>query len=85
ATSDLPAGVVNVLSGRHAELISWLAGHLDVNAIDATGCSSEELAQVQELAAGNVKRVVVRAAGELSPDAVTSLMEFKTVWHPMGV
>lgn len=86
ATSDLPAGVANVLSGRHQELLSWLASHLDVNAIDATGCGDEELAAIQELAAASVKRVVVRApADELSPHAATSLMEFKTVWHPMGV
>ena len=86
ATSDVPAGVVNIISGRHAELLPWLAGHLDVNAVDATGCDDAELAQVQELAAGNVKRVISRAlADELSPHAATSLMEFKTVWHPMGV
>ncbi|HEX6489321.1 MAG TPA: aldehyde dehydrogenase family protein [Candidatus Dormibacteraeota bacterium] len=85
ATSDFPGGVVNILSGRHADLLGWLAGHLDVNAIDATGCAPDELARIQELAADNVKRVIVRRDGELSPDAVTALMEFKTVWHPMGV
>jgi acyl-CoA reductase-like NAD-dependent aldehyde dehydrogenase len=84
ATSDLPAGSVNVVSGRRAELLRWLAGHLDVNAIDATGCTPAELASVQELAAGNVKRVVVTGAA-LTPDAATALMELKTVWHPIGV
>ena len=85
ATSDVPAGVVNVLCGHHAELLGWLGSHLDVNAIDASGCSPTELATLQELASSNVKRIVVRSADKLSPDAAIALMEFKTVWQPMGV
>jgi acyl-CoA reductase-like NAD-dependent aldehyde dehydrogenase len=87
ATSDFPPGVVNILSGHHRELLPWLAAHMDVNAIDAGGCTPEELAAVQEAGAANVKRVIrpnVRRA-ELSPQAITDLMEFKTVWHPIGV
>jgi acyl-CoA reductase-like NAD-dependent aldehyde dehydrogenase len=90
ATSDVPGGVVNVLTGLTAELVPWLAGHMDVNAIDVTGVPDDLVATVEELAAENVKRVV-RApdADPFSPEAqspyeVTSLMEFKTVWHPMG-
>ena len=87
ATSDFPAGVVNVLSGQRKELLPWLAAHMDVNAIDAAGCSAEQLAQVQEAAAGNLKRVVQLGPSDraLSPHAVLNLMEFKTVWHPIGV
>jgi hypothetical protein len=58
---------------------------MDVNAVDASGCDGEELRAVQEAAAGNVKRVVQGAEWDSSPQAVTALMEFKTVWHPIGV
>jgi acyl-CoA reductase-like NAD-dependent aldehyde dehydrogenase len=90
ATSDVPGGVVNILTGLTAELVPWLAGHMDVNAIDVTGVPDELLATVEELAAENVKRVV-RARDvdpfsdqAQSPYEITALMEFKTVWHPMG-
>ncbi|MDQ6637428.1 MAG: aldehyde dehydrogenase family protein [Candidatus Dormibacteraeota bacterium] len=87
ATSDLPPGVVNVLSGKRQELLPWLAAHMDVNAIDAAGCTAAQLAQVQEAAAGNLKRVVLGGPGAeaLTPHAALDLMEFKTVWHPIGV
>jgi acyl-CoA reductase-like NAD-dependent aldehyde dehydrogenase len=86
ATSDLPPGAVNLLSGRRGELVPWLASHMDVNAVDASGCTQGELAAVEEAAAANVKRVVSQGgAHEPSPEAVTAFMEFKTVWHPIGV
>jgi acyl-CoA reductase-like NAD-dependent aldehyde dehydrogenase len=84
ATSDFPAGVVNLLSGRRAELLPWLGAHMDVNAIDATACSGEELTALQTAGAANVKRIVWERDGEPSPMAITDLMEFKTVWHPIG-
>jgi acyl-CoA reductase-like NAD-dependent aldehyde dehydrogenase len=90
ATSDVPGGVVNLLTGVTTELVPWLAGHMDVNGIDVTGMPEELLPQVEELSAENVKRVVrdddVDPFSEQaqSPYAVTALMEFKTVWHPMG-
>jgi acyl-CoA reductase-like NAD-dependent aldehyde dehydrogenase len=91
ATSDVPGGVVNVLTGITAELAPWLAGHMDVNAIDVTGVARERLAEVERAAAENVKRVVRApdvdpfAAEAQSPYQVTALTEFKTVWHPVGV
>ena len=86
ATSDFPAGVVNVLSGLRSELLPWLASHMDVNAIDCAGCTEEQAAEVERRAAGNVKRVVrLKSRDELSPYAVTAFMELKTVWHPVGV
>jgi acyl-CoA reductase-like NAD-dependent aldehyde dehydrogenase len=85
ATSDVPAGVVNLLSGHRSELLPWLAAHMDVNAIDAGGCSEEEVAAVEEAAAGNVKRVVRPDGGSPSPDRAAAFMELKTVWHPVGV
>jgi acyl-CoA reductase-like NAD-dependent aldehyde dehydrogenase len=85
-TSDAPPGVVNLLSGQRRELVSWLAAHMDVNAVDPGGCSDEELTAVEEAAAGNVKRVLPRRVGDqLSPQAITAFMELKTVWHPIGV
>ena len=90
ATSDVPAGVVNILTGRTAELVPWLAGHMDVNAIDVTGVPEDLLTEAETLAAENVKRVhrgpktdPFDAAAQ-GPAEITALMEFKTVWHPMG-
>ena len=92
ATSDVPGGVVNVLTGFTAELVPWLAGHMDVNAIDITGVPEEQRDEAERLAAENVKRVVRAEDGQTdwltdraqSPYAVTAFMEMKTVWHPMG-
>jgi acyl-CoA reductase-like NAD-dependent aldehyde dehydrogenase len=85
ATSDLPAGVVNVLSGFRKELLPWLAAHMDVNAIDVAGCTPDEVTAIEKAAADNVKRVVKVAPGEMSPYLITAFMEMKTVWHPVGV
>ena len=85
ATSDFPAGVVNVLSGQRRELLPWLASHMDINAIDVAGCTSEEVRAVETSAAENVKRVIKVASGEASPYLITAFMEMKTVWHPIGV
>ena len=85
ATSDFPSGVVNVLSGRRQELLPWLASHMDVNSIDVSGCTPDEVALVEAAAADNVKRVVKLPAGERSPHLVTAFMEMKTIWHPIGV
>jgi acyl-CoA reductase-like NAD-dependent aldehyde dehydrogenase len=85
ATGDLPPGVVNLLSGRRDELLPWLASHMDVNAIDAGACTDQELMAVEDAAAGNLKRVVRQREAQPSPQAVTALMEFKTVWHPIGL
>ena len=84
ATSDVPAGVVNVLTGFRSELAPVLAGHMDVNAIDLTGADGDR-SELERLAAVNVKRVVAAA----SPDGqslwvVEAFLELKTVWHPIG-
>jgi acyl-CoA reductase-like NAD-dependent aldehyde dehydrogenase len=85
ATSDLPGGVVNVISGFRKELLPWLASHMDVNAIDVAGCTAAEVTEIEKAAADNVKRVVKHAPGEMSPYLITAFMEMKTVWHPVGV
>ena len=93
-TSDVPGGVVNLISGIKSELISWLTAHMDVNAIDATGVKADALAAVQKTAAENVKRYVHFDGDKIgwnderlsqSPYAIFDFQEMKTVWHPMGM
>ena len=83
ATSDVPAGAVNILTGRRAELAPWLAGHMDVNAIDVTGADGL-VEDVERLAAENVKRVVHGDVDGQSPWQIADFLELKTVWHPIG-
>ena len=87
ATSDVPAGVVNILTGFKAELVPWLAGHLDVDTVDITGVPDDLVAEVERLGAENVKRIVRPADGDPlgeSPHDVLAFLEHKTVWHPAG-
>ena len=83
ATSDVPGGVVNLLTGNHAELAPVLASHMDVNAIDLCGADGDA-PELERLAADNVKRVVRGRADVQSPWEIASFLELKTVWHPMG-
>ncbi len=93
ATSDVPGGVVNILTGSAATIAPWLAAHMDVNAIDLTGVAGDaSLATDLEVAAAdNLKRV--RRAPAAEPDwavdpgleAMTAFLETKTVWHPIGI
>jgi acyl-CoA reductase-like NAD-dependent aldehyde dehydrogenase len=83
ATSDVPGGVVNILTGYRAELGPILAGHMDVNAIDVTGANGE-VVELERLAAENVKRVVHGSVEEQSPWTIASFLELKTIWHPIG-
>jgi acyl-CoA reductase-like NAD-dependent aldehyde dehydrogenase len=89
ATSDVPGGVVNVLTGRTAEVAPWLASHMDVNAIDLVGAADGDVVDLQVAAADNLKRVVRdRATGWAATPDLTRLrayLETKTVWHPIGV
>ena len=84
ATSDVPAGVVNVLTGERAELLPWLISHLDVNAVDLTGTDDDLEAEVVAEAAANVKRVVFGDVEEESPYVIADFLEMKTLWHPIG-
>jgi acyl-CoA reductase-like NAD-dependent aldehyde dehydrogenase len=92
ATSDLPGGVVNVLTGRVAETAPWLASHMDVNALDLTGVADPVLAaDLERAAADNLKRVVRPSAEPVDWYAdpglsrLSPFLETKTVWHPKGV
>jgi acyl-CoA reductase-like NAD-dependent aldehyde dehydrogenase len=86
-TSDVPGGVVNVLTGVKDELIPWLADHMDVNAIDAGGATADQLLRIQEGAVHNVKRVALPTANgpAQSPYRIAAFTETKTVWHPKGM
>jgi acyl-CoA reductase-like NAD-dependent aldehyde dehydrogenase len=93
ATSDVPAGVVNILTGAAATIGPWLAAHMDVNAIDLTGIAGDAAlaTDLEVAAADNLKRV--RRAPAVEPDwtldpglePMTTFLEIKTVWHPIGV
>ncbi|QKG18909.1 aldehyde dehydrogenase family protein [Actinomadura verrucosospora] len=89
ATSDLPGGVINILTGHRTELAPWLASHMDVNAIDLTGVAHEDLRDLEDKAAGNLKRVhhptTSDWAGDPGTARMTAFLETKTVWHPVGV
>ncbi|HSX21837.1 MAG TPA: aldehyde dehydrogenase family protein [Gaiellaceae bacterium] len=84
ATSDVPAGVINLLTGFRAELAPILASHMDVNALDVCGADGTIGAELEELAAENVKRIVHGRADVQSPWEIASYLELKTVWHPIG-
>ena len=84
ATSDFPGGAVNILTGFSDELAPWLAGHMDVNAIDLTGVEGD-VSELERAAAENVKRVVRSSADVQSPWEIEPFLELKTVWHPIGV
>jgi acyl-CoA reductase-like NAD-dependent aldehyde dehydrogenase len=97
ATSDFPAGVINLLTGLRRELVPVLAAHMDVNGLDAWGVPPEDIAAVQETAMENVKRVSGRPRGATDerfdwlddglaqrPEWIAAFLEMKTVWHPIG-
>ncbi len=95
ATSDVPGGVVNLITGLRRELVGHLAGHMDVNALDAFGAAVEEATALEEIAVENVKRFVRPPSAGLarydwfggaaqSPYLIGEFVEIKTVWHPIG-
>ncbi len=97
ATSDVPGGVVNLLTGRKAELVPVLAAHVDVDAIDTWGIAPASQADVESSAADSIKRVARRPRGVVDerfdwtddraaqrPEWIAAFLEMKTVWHPIG-
>jgi acyl-CoA reductase-like NAD-dependent aldehyde dehydrogenase len=83
ATSDVPGGAVNILTGLQSELAPVLAAHMDVNALDVTGADGNR-AELEREAAENVKRIVRGSADSQSPWEISAFLELKTVWHPIG-
>jgi len=84
ATSDVPAGVVNVLTGSSAELAPWIGSHMDIDGIDASGLTSAQEKELRIAGADNLKRIS-RFKQAQSPQRVLAFMEHKTVWHPIGI
>ena len=97
ATSDVPGGVINLLTGRKAELVSVLAAHVDVDSLDVWGVPAELRTEVEQLAAQDIKRISRRPAGVADarfdwlddraterPEWIAAWLEMKTVWHPIG-
>ncbi|MEU6130280.1 aldehyde dehydrogenase family protein [Saccharopolyspora sp. NPDC047091] len=90
ATSDVPGGAANLLTGRAAELGPWLAAHGEVDALDLTGADAELRPELERAAAGSVKRVLRAGRGEPDWAAAPGLArlraftEIKTTWHPIG-
>jgi len=84
ATSDLPAGVINILTGSHDELAPWAASHMDIDGFDISGISKKKRTELKVSGAENLKRIH-HFDGALSPTRIYAFMEAKTVWHPIGV
>jgi len=90
ATSDLPGGVVNIVTGRAAEIAATLAAHRDVDALDLAGAPAELATELARAAAVNVKRVLAAPPDEPdwteppTPRRILAFVETKTVWHPVG-
>ena len=84
ATSDVPAGVVNILTGKSAELAPWFASHMDIDGLDISGLEAKLVAEIKKAGAQNLKRI--HSFKEISsPGRILAFMESKTVWHPIGV
>ena len=83
ATSDVPGGVVNILTGERKDMAPTLASHMDVNAVDLCGADGTAH-ELEELAAENVKRIVHGRPDTQSPWEISAFLELKTVWHPVG-
>lgn len=97
ATSDVPGGVINIISGQRAELVPWLAAHMDVNAIDAFGVPADLRVGLEQAAVENMKRIARPPRGGVDgfdwldddraqrPEWIAAFLEIKTVWHPIGM
>jgi acyl-CoA reductase-like NAD-dependent aldehyde dehydrogenase len=84
ATSDLPAGVINILTGSLDELAPWAASHMDIDGFDITGIAKKKQAALKEAGAENLKRIHSFSSGQ-TPSRILAFMESKTVWHTVGI
>ena len=84
ATSDLPHGVINILTGSHDELAPWAASHMDIDGMDISGIDKKKRAALKEAGAENLKRIHHFDDAQ-TPNRIYAFMEAKTVWHPIGV
>jgi acyl-CoA reductase-like NAD-dependent aldehyde dehydrogenase len=84
ATSDLPAGVVNILTGKITELAPWVGSHMEIDGVDVAGLSKKQEEELKLVGADNLKRIF-RFSPTNNPERILSFMEQKTVWHPIGL
>ena len=84
ATSDLPAGVVNILTGKITELAPWVGSHMEIDGVDVAGLSKKQEEELKLVGADNLKRIF-RFSPTNHPERIISFMEQKTVWHPVGL
>jgi len=84
ATSDVPAGVVNILTGKITELAPWIGSHMEIDGVDVTGLSKKQEEELKLVGADNLKRIF-RFSPTNHPERILSFMEQKTVWHPIGL
>jgi acyl-CoA reductase-like NAD-dependent aldehyde dehydrogenase len=84
ATSDLPAGVVNILTGKITELAPWVGSHMEIDGVDVAGLNKKQEEELKLVGADNLKRIF-RFSPTNHPERILSFMEQKTVWHPIGL
>jgi len=84
ATSDVPAGVVNILTGKLDQFVTWVGSHMDIDGVDASGLGTKDLTEIRELGAENLKRAHSFSDAK-STKRMVSFMETKTIWHPIGI
>ena len=84
ATSDIPGGVVNILTGKTAELAPWVGSHMEIDGVDVAGLSKKQEEELKLVGADNLKRIH-RFSTTNHPERILSFMEHKTVWHPIGL
>ena len=84
ATSDVPAGVVNILTGKITELAPWIGSHMEIDGVDVAGLSKKQEEELKLVGADNLKRIF-RFSPTNHPERIISFMEQKTVWHPVGL
>ena len=84
ATSDLPAGVVNILTGKASELYPWVGSHMEIDGVDVAGLSKKQEEELKLVGADNLKRIA-RFSTSNHPERILSFMEQKTIWHPIGI
>ena len=84
ATSDVPGGVVNILTGKASELLPWVGSHMEIDGVDVAGLNKKQEDEIKLVGADNLKRISRFAPGN-HPERILSLMEHKTIWHPIGI
>ena len=84
ATSDIPAGVVNILTGKTSELYPWVGSHVEIDGVDVAGLSKKQEEELRLVGADNLKRIA-RFSAINHPERILSFMEQKTIWHPIGI